>query len=100
MAINRKGMRKIVVDNETYHYKIRRIQGSCDTDYLEVVIERPDEEIVYCTMSTFKDGYYRAITPKEITDLIKLGRWQEIDGGMNPIEFLNEADKIADKIRK
>ena len=77
MAINRKGMRKIVVDDEIYYYKITR-ETSFYSPYLRLVIERPDGEVVVCTLkANNEDGSERAVTPKEIVELIRLGRWRE-----------------------
>lgn len=73
MAINRKGMRKIVVDGETFHYKVRRISS-----YLELFIERPDGELVSCILNAFTDGGYTSITPKKVEAYARLSRWQEI----------------------
>lgn len=82
MAINRKGMRKIVVDDETYHYKIRTKRTLWDS-MLEVVIERPDGEVCYCFLSMMgDDGNYRMVTPRKVKELIKMSAWQEIDGGV------------------
>ena len=78
MAINRKGMRKIVVDDETFYYKVRR---PYDSDFIELFMERPDGELVSALFSAFKDGEYTSITPKQVEAIARLSKWEEIDGG-------------------
>ena len=75
MAINRKGMRKIVVDDETFYYKVRR---HYDSSYIELFMERPDGQLVTCVLRAFKDGNYVSITPKKVAAFARLSKWQEV----------------------
>jgi hypothetical protein len=68
MAINRKGMRKIVVDGGTYYYKMRSWHDIFETDYLVVVIEHPSGKI---DTHEFEHPKYKAFTPKNVAELIK-----------------------------
>jgi hypothetical protein len=65
MAINRKGMRKIVVSDKVYYYKI---SGKYSGEYYaKIVIEFPDNTIrTHC-----HSLYHSAITPKYIRTLIE-----------------------------
>ena len=67
MAINRKGMRKIVIDNGTYYYKIYRA-SEWYMNYLRVTIEHPDGKI---TVHKVDQGTYVPFTPKDVAKLIR-----------------------------
>jgi predicted N-acyltransferase len=82
MAISRKGMRKIVVDNVLYYYKITHssgkyskgnyLQDHCWDDYyphIKVVIEYPNGKI----LTHIEDWEcYVPFTPKDVRRVIKI----------------------------
>jgi len=74
MAINRKGMRKLIIGDETYHYKIRHSCNCfffCDCiwgDKLTVVIEHPEGKV---KTHKFSHERYKAFTPRNVAALIK-----------------------------
>jgi hypothetical protein len=73
MAISRKHMRKIVVNNEIYYYKISHsckcvFFCECMSPKLRVVIEYPDGEI---KVHEFEWEKYKSFTPKDIKGLIE-----------------------------
>lgn len=67
MAINRKGMRKIVVDDETYYYKIYRAT-EWYTGYLRIVIEHPSGKV---TTHRINQDKYVPFTPSDMAELIR-----------------------------
>lgn len=71
MAINRKGMRKIVVAEKTFYYKIKH-EFDCwtNTNSLCVLIEYPNGRIK--THDIYTDSRYTEFTPKNVSELIML----------------------------
>lgn len=69
MAINRKGMRKIIVGDSLYYYKIYFIKN-CGSSWggLRIVIEHPDETVTTHTKDWYK---HDAFTPADVEKLIE-----------------------------
>jgi hypothetical protein len=76
MAINRKGMRRLIVDDEPYYYKIKSEYdyewcGAYQDFRLKLIIEYPDGDV---KTHHFEDaGYHTSITPRDVKDIIQNG---------------------------
>ena len=71
MAINRKGMRKIVVDDAVYYYKISARRTFFHDSEIKLVIEKPSGEVE--TYKFERDDQYIPFTPKDVRTVIKEG---------------------------
>ena len=67
MSMPKKGRRTIVVDGETYYYKIRGHSHGWESG-LTVVFEDPQGKI---HSHTFGHSQYKAFTPKDVEKLIR-----------------------------
>lgn len=73
MAISRKGMRKIVVNDKIYYYKIYHsckcfFWCECTDPRLTIVIEKPDGKVV---THNKHQRQHNAFTPKDVRVLIE-----------------------------
>lgn len=68
MSMPKKGRRTIVVDGETYYYKIRSY-SNCWGAELTVVFEDPEGKIHSHTFD--RESKYIAFTPKDVEKLIR-----------------------------
>lgn len=68
MAISHKGMRKIVVEDKLYYYKVKGFYDSFHDGGVNVVIESPDGKVH--THKVWRDTRWMAFTPKDVKALI------------------------------
>lgn len=70
MAMPKKGRRKIVVDGDTYYYKIREYSNHWGSE-LTLVVQDPDGKVDSKTFE--RDSRYITFTPKNVADTIRNG---------------------------